>query len=73
MTKAELEKMNKAIYHHSTLNAFAAVVGILEGGLVYDPDAYKAAQHIIKIAKAEQLRQVIKHDRLVASLKKDIK
>lgn len=54
--------------HHSTLSAFAAVVVILEGGLVYDPAAEKAKQRIIKIAQQEELRQVRKYDKALAKL-----
>lgn len=63
------EFAKEAARHHSTLNAFAAVVAILEGGFVYDPAAHKAAQRIIAIAKDEESRQLRKYDKQLAKLK----
>lgn len=57
-----------AAVHHTTLNTFASIVQILEGGTVYDPAAYKAAQRIIKIAQQEEQRQLRKYDKAMAKL-----
>lgn len=63
MTKNHTKEAARA---HSTLNAFAGVVALLEGGLVYCPEAYKAADQIIKIAQKVQQRMLRKYDREVA-------
>ncbi len=48
--------------HHSTLNAFASVVNLLEGGVIYDPDAQETARKIINLCLAEQSRQLRRFD-----------
>ena len=58
--------IKEAAQAHSTLNTFAAVVALLESGLVYCPESYKAADRIIKIAEQEQQRMLRKYDRHVA-------
>lgn len=68
MHSKEQDIAREAARHHSTLNAFHAVVQILEGGMVYDEAAYKAAERIIAIAKDEQTRQLRKYDKLIAKL-----
>lgn len=59
-----------ACNHHTTLNTFAAVVTLLEGGTVYDPAANAAAQRIIKLCQSEQYRQLKKYDAALAALSK---
>ena len=62
MTKNHIKEAAEA---HSTLTAFAAVVALMEGGLVYCPEAYKAEARIIKIANQEQQRMLRKYDQEV--------
>lgn len=50
-----------AITAHTNLNVFAAVVAILEGGVIYGGDN-AAARKIIAICKKEQERQLAKFD-----------
>ena len=63
MTKDHIKEAAEA---HSTLTVFAAVAALLEGGLVYCPEAYKAADQIIRIANSVQQRMLRKYDREVA-------
>lgn len=58
----------QAARHHTTLAAFEAVVAVLEGGIVYDPQAYKAKEKIIALCHAEQQRQLARFDREMAKL-----
>jgi hypothetical protein len=69
MSDRSVNVARTAAEHHSTLNAFASVVILLEGGLVYDPAAYRAAQRIIKLAKDEERRQFKKYDKALQELK----
>ncbi len=57
---------------YSTLNAFAGVVALLEGGLVYCPESEKAAERIIQIAREEQGRMLQKYDREVILASREI-
>ena len=68
-TERSVDAARNATKHHSTLNAFASVVVLLEGGIVYDPAAYRAAQRIIDIAKREEQRQLKKYDKAMQKLK----
>ncbi len=70
MKKDHTEEAARA---HSTLNTFAAIVALLESGLVYCPEAYKAADRITKIAKDEQQRMLRRYDREIALARRDIK
>lgn len=45
------------------------MVVLLEGGLVYDPAAYRVAERIIKLAKEEEQRQLKKYDKALQKLK----
>ena len=60
---AEQDEIAKA---HTRLNAFAAVVSILEGGCLPSGchSADNAARKIIRICKDEQQRQLVRYDRL---------
>jgi len=54
--------------HHSNLNAFAAVVILLEGGLVYGNDQYGATSRIIAIAKKAQQQELKRYDKEMVKL-----
>jgi hypothetical protein len=69
MTDRRANAARAAAEHHSTLSAFASVMLLLEGGLVYDPSAYRVAQRIIDIAKREEQRQLKKYDKAMQKLK----
>ena len=56
--------------HHSTLNAFASVVAILEAGVIYDPDAEIAVRKIIDLCNQEQQKQLRKFDAAIIREKK---
>lgn len=58
-----------ACVHHTTLNTFASVVTLLEGGTVYDPAANVTAQRIIRLCHSEQQRQLKKYDAAMAKAK----
>lgn len=55
-----------AANHAATLNAFAAVMALLEGGTVWSATAHKSQGQIIRICKAEMQRQVKLHDKAIA-------
>lgn len=50
---------------HSDLNAFAAVVALMEGGLL-SSNCTKAALRVIAICKTEQTKALARYDRAVA-------
>lgn len=52
--------------HHSTLNAFASVVLLMEGAITYDPASNATSQKIIRLCKAEEQRQLRKLDAAIA-------
>lgn len=52
----------KAARHHTTLNTFASIVRILEGGTVYDEKAHGTARKIIKLCQDEEQRQLARYD-----------
>lgn len=51
-----------AARHHSTLNGFAAVTAILEGGLIYDHNEQKTVEKILKLCQEARQRQLCKYD-----------
>lgn len=53
----------EAAHAHTTLNIFAAIVKILEGGTVYNQSGQRTAARIIAICEQEQQRQLIIYDR----------
>lgn len=60
------EKHVKAAADHAaTLNAFAAVIALLEGGTVWSPTAHRAQSQIIRICKDETQRQLKLYDAAV--------
>lgn len=65
---ASQKQAQKAADHHSTLNAFGAVIAILEGGTLYDPGSDRAALRIIEIAKAEMQSQLRKFDKALSKI-----
>jgi len=58
--------INDAAYTHSTLNTFAIVETILEGGHLYT-GANTAARRIISICQKEKRRLLMEYDRAVKS------
>jgi len=54
--------------HHSNLNAFASVVILLEGGLIYGNNQYRAVSRIITIAKNAQQQELKRYDKEMAKL-----
>lgn len=56
--------------HLATLNTFAIVVSVMEGGCIQDPAGDKSAHRIIKICKQEMQRQVKKYDAALAAAEK---
>lgn len=61
--------VDTAVAAHTTLQTFATVVAILEGGALYDPPSYKTAERIIAIAKAEQQKLLRRYDKARAQAK----
>lgn len=61
--------VDTAVDAHTTLQTFASVVTILEGGSLYDPASYAAAERIISIAKAEQQKLLRRYDKARAQAK----
>jgi hypothetical protein len=53
----------RAAEAHSTLNTFAAIIAILEGGCTIAADAYPTAEKIIKLCKRAQRHQLYYYDR----------
>lgn len=51
---------------HSNLNAWGAVVALLEGGTLIGRDTHRAQQRVIKIAQAEMQKHLAKYDRALA-------
>lgn len=63
------QTLDKALRAHANLTTFQAVVALLEGGCVYGGvGSDKAAQRIIKLARAEQQRLLKIHDTAIAEL-----
>lgn len=58
-----------AAEHLATLNTFASLVAVLEGGTVYDPKASATADRIIRLCHAEQQRQLKRYDAALAKTK----
>ena len=61
-----VEAAQEAAHHHTTLNTFAAIEALLEHGMIYDSRANAAAQRILKIAKEERQRQLLRMDSALA-------
>ena len=59
--------ITQAAYHHTTLNTFAIIMQILEGGTLYDPKCHSTARKIIKLCHDEQQRQLRRYDAARAS------
>lgn len=58
-----MSKIKEPHHHHSTLNAFASVVNLLEGGVIHDPDAEnETAKKIIALCQKEIYRQLRRFD-----------
>jgi len=58
-----------AVDAHTTLQTFATVVAVLEGGSIYDPASRATAERIISIAKAEQQKLLRRYDKARAQAK----
>jgi hypothetical protein len=59
----------QAACHHAALNAYGAVVALLEGGTIpAGTGSYDAQQKIIRLCKAEMQRQLTKYDAALALL-----
>jgi hypothetical protein len=56
-----MSNVRKAAEARSDLIVFAAIIGLLEGGLNTSP-TYKTAQRIIELAKTEQQRCLKRYD-----------
>jgi glutamate-1-semialdehyde aminotransferase len=68
MTNKELDTV---AHTHTNLNVFAAVLQLMEAGLIYGGEtigSLEAADEIIQICKAEQRRLVRKYDAARAAL-----
>lgn len=66
MTTLQEQNLLDAARAHSNLNAFAIVMGIMEGGTIYGDNA--AARKIIRICRDEQQRQLRAYDRAAAAV-----
>jgi monomeric isocitrate dehydrogenase len=66
--KAPRQLAQAAAEHHTTLNTFASVVALMEGGTIYDAAANATAQKIIKLCQQEQQRQLTKMDEVFACI-----
>ena len=47
---------------HTNLNAYGAVIALMEGGMIYG-GRHAAARRIIKIARAEQQKELALHNK----------
>jgi hypothetical protein len=56
------EVVVKAAQCHTDLNIFAAIVSILEGGVIYTPYARRTSAKIISICQKEQQRLLQNYD-----------
>ena len=63
-----MDDLDKALWAHTNLNTFEAVVALLEGGVHKGTSAAKAAQRIIKICLEEERRQLGVLDEAKANL-----
>ncbi len=53
------QAMTRMVEAHTNLNTYQAVIAILEGGTLYDGRTHAPANKIIKIAKAEQQKELV--------------
>lgn len=67
--RTALDLARMAAEAHSNLNTYAAVIAILEGGLIYD-GRHARAQQIIAIAKLASAEELRLYDKAVAQLGK---
>ena len=66
MTKHK-ERVYRAAEAHTNINTWAAVVTLLEGGHLYSGRGHIAAQRVIKIANAEQQKELAIFDKACAA------
>lgn len=58
-----IDRANEACVHHSNLNMFAAVVELMENGMIQGKHATRNAQRIIALAKAAQQVELAGYDK----------
>ena len=69
--KTKEDAAKAAATANANLNTWAAVVALLESGLLSGPsrDYYPAAEKVIKIAKAQMQQDLVRYDAALARVK----